>query len=213
MNYGELKQAIQDYLETSETTFVSQIPTFVKAAEQRIVRTVQIPELRKNATNTLTTGSQYLKRPIDFISVYSMSIADSDGQYSFLMDKDVNFIRSAYPTVAATGLPLYYAQFDGSRDTDRGTFMLGPTPDADYIVELHYYYDPASIVGSDSNTTWLGTNAETALLNGALVEAYSFLKGDADMLAVYTTQYKEALALLGSVQARSRRDEYRDGKL
>jgi hypothetical protein len=213
MNYGELKQAIQDYLETSETTLVANIPNFVRAAEQRIVRTIQIPELRKNATNALVSGTEYIKRPEDFIAVYSMSVAGADGQYSFLIDKDVNFIRSAYPSASTTGTPRYYAQFDGSRGSDKGTFMFGPTPDFDYTIELHYYYDPPSIVGSDTNTSWLGDNAETALLNGSLVEAYTFLKGDGDMLQQYRAQYDDAVAMLGIVQTRSQRDAYRDGKL
>lgn len=213
MNYGELKQAIQDYTEYSEATFVSNIPTFVKQAEQRIVRSVQIPELRKNATNTLTQGSQYLKRPSDFISVYSMSVAGDDGQYSFLIDKDVNFIREAYPSAATTGLPLYYAQFDGSRLGDVGTFLLGPTPDAAYTVELHFYYDPPTIVGDDTNTSWLGDHADTALLYGSLLEAYTFMKGEPDLMTTYDAKFKEAIAMLGVVQERSRRDEYRDNKL
>lgn len=213
MNYGELKQAIQDYLETTETTLVSNIPNFVRATEQRIVRTIQIPELRKNAVNQLGANTQYIKRPVDFIAVYSMSVAGDDGQYSFLMDKDVNFIRSAYPSAATTGTPRYYAQFDGSRGSDRGTFIFGPTPDLDYTIELHYYYDPPSIVGDDTNTSWLGDNAETALLNGSLVEAYTFLKGDGDMLKQYQTQYTDAVAMLGVIQTRSQRDAYRDGKL
>lgn len=211
MNYTQLTQALQDYLESSETSFVSNIPTFVKQAEERIYRSVQIPELRKNATAATTSGNQYLARPSDFLSVFSLAVVDGSGNYSYLYDKDVNFIREAYPSASTTGLPKYYAQFDGDQSGTEGNFILGPTPNAVYAVELHYYYDPPSIV--DTNTSWLGTNAETALLYGSLVEAYTYQKGDADMLQLYTTRYMEAMAQLFGIDLRSKRDDYRDGQM
>ena len=211
MNYTQLAQALQDYLESSETSFVSNIPTFVKQAEERIYRSVQIPELRKNATAATTSGNQYLARPSDFLSVFSLAVVDGSGNYSYLYDKDVNFIREAYPSASTSGLPKYYAQFDGDQSGTEGNFILGPTPNAVYTVELHYYYDPPSIV--DTNTSWLGTNAETALLYGSLVEAYTYQKGDADMLQLYTTRYMEAMAQLFGIDLRSKRDDYRDGQM
>lgn len=212
MNYTQLTQALQDYLQTTETSFVSSIPTFIRQAEERIYRSVQIPELRKNATANLTAGNQYLPRPEDFLSVFSLAVVDSEGNYSYLYDKDVNFIREAYPNPTTQGLPKYYAQFDGDRtNITEGNFILGPTPDSAYTVELHYYFDPPSIV--DTGTSWLGTNAETALLYGALVEAYTYLKGDADMLALYTQRYNESMLNLFGIDLRSKRDDYRDGTM
>lgn len=211
MNYTQLTQALQDYLESSETSFVSNIPTFVKQAEERIYRSVQIPELRKNATAATASGNQYLARPSDFLSVFSLAVVDGSGNYSYLYDKDVNFIREAYPSASTSGLPKYYAQFDGDQSGTEGNFILGPTPNAVYTVELHYYYDPPSIV--DTGTSWLGTNAETALLYGSLVEAYTYQKGDADMLQLYTTRYMEAMAQLFGIDLRSKRDDYRDGQM
>jgi hypothetical protein len=210
MNYTELTQALQDYLETSETSFVSNIPTFVRQAEERIYRSVQIPELRKNGIAATTAGNQYLARPSDFLSMFSLAVIDSSGNYTFLYDKDVNFIREAYPSAATQGIPKYYAQFDGAQTgVTEGNFILGPTPSGVFTVELHYYYDPPSIV--DTGTSWLGTNAEAALLYGSLVEAYTYLKGDADMLQVYTNRYNEAMLQLFGIDLRSKRDDYRDG--
>ena len=212
MNYSELTQALQDYLETSETSFVSNIPNFVRQAEERIYRSVQIPELRKNATASTTSGNQYLARPSDFLSVFSLAVVDGSGNYSYLYDKDVNFIREAYPGPTTQGLPKYYAQFDGDQTgITEGNFILGPTPNAAYTVELHYYYDPPSIVAT--GTSWLGNNAESALLYGALVEAYTYLKGDADMLQNYKDRYAEAMSQLFGIDVRSKRDDYRDGQM
>ena len=211
MNYAELTQALQDYLETSETSFVSNIPNFVRQAEERIYRSVQIPELRKNATAATTAGNQYLARPSDFLSVFSLAVVDGSGNYSYLYDKDVNFIREAYPGPSTQGLPKYYAQFDGDQVGTEGNFILGPTPNSAYTVELHYYYDPPSIVAT--NTSWLGTNAEAALLYGSLVEAYTYLKGDADMLKFYMDRYVEAMGQLFGIDVRAKRDDYRDGTM
>ena len=211
MNYTELVAAIQDYTQNEETSFVSNIPTFVEQAEERLNRSIMVPELRKNVTAATTNGNFYLARPEDFISVFSLAVVDSSGDYSFLVDKDVNFIREAYPASSTSGLPKYYAQFDGDFGGDSGNFILGPTPDDNYTVELHYYYDPPSIV--TTGTSWYGDNAESALLYGSLIEAYTYMKGEADLIQLYTTRYSEALGQLTGVQIRSSTDEYRDGRL
>jgi len=212
MNYTQLTDALKDYLETTETSFVANIPMFVRQAEERIYRSVQIPELRKNATAATTAGNQYLARPSDFLSVFSLAVVEADGDYVYLYDKDVNFIREAYPRSSTQGFPKYYAQFDGDQTgVTQGNFILGPTPNAVYTVELHYYYDPPSIV--DTGTSWLGDNAESVLLYGSLIEAYTYLKGDADMLQLYTNRYNEAMRQLFGIDIRSKRDDYRDGTM
>ena len=211
MNYTELVAAIQDYTQNEETSFVSNIPTFVRQSEERLNRSIMVPELRKNVTALTSNGGVYLARPADFLSVFSLAVIDSSGDYSFLIDKDVNFIREAYPSASTSALPKYYAQFVGDFNGDQGNFILGPTPDDTYTVELHYYYDPASIV--TAGTSWYGDNAESALLYGSLIEAYTYMKGEADLIQLYTTRYDEALGQLTGVQIRSSTDEYRDGRL
>ena len=212
MNYAELVAAIKDYTQNEETSFVSNIPNFVKQSEERLNRSIMVPELRRNVTAATTNGELYLARPEDFLSVFSLAVVDPAGNYSFLLDKDVNFIREAYPSPSTTpGLPKYYAQFDGDFDGEQGNFILGPTPDDTYVVELHYYYDPPSIV--TTSTSWYGGNAESALLYGSLIEAYTYMKGETDLIQLYTTRYSEALGQLTGVQIRSSQDEYRDGRL
>jgi hypothetical protein len=211
MNYSELVQAIQDYTQNEETSFVSNIPTFVQQAEERINRSIMLPELRKNATAATTSGNQYVARPLDFLSVFSFAVIDGSGDYNYLIDKDVSFIREAYPSSSTSGLPKYYAQFDGDFGNDEGNFIIAPTPDADYNIELHYYYDPESIV--TAGTSWYGDNAESALLYGSLIEAYTYMKGEADLIALYTGRYKEAMGQLTGIDIRSDRDEYRNGKV
>lgn len=211
MNYTELVQAIKDYTENTETTFVSQIPTFVRQAEQIIHRTVLIPELRKNVTANTTANNRFLIRPSDFLAPFSIAVIDSSGDYSFLLTKDVNFVREAYPNKSTAGLPKYYAEFDGDiqANNSAGHFILGPTPNLAYEVQLHYYFDPPSIV--TSSTSWLGENADMALLYGALLEAYTFMKGEADVMQVYEQRYQEAmkrLMVLGSGMLK--RDDYRN---
>ena len=205
MNYTELTAAIKDYANNTETNFVAAIPTFVKQAEQRIYRSVNLPVNRKNVAGTMTDGNQYLTMPTDFLFPLSLSITSSSNQI-FLLNKDANFIRSTYPNASTEGTPKYYGVFASD------TFIVGPTPDADYVSELHYYYQPASIVSSA--TSWLGTNADTVLLYGSLVEAYTYMKGDADMMQLYQQRYQEALDLL-KLQAEGRLtgDEYRDGTI
>jgi len=212
MTYTELLLAIQEYTENFEATFVSSIPTFVRQAESRIYRSVLIPEFRTNSSGTMTAGNRYLARPADFLSAFSLAVISAAGAYTYLLDKDMNFMREAYPDPAVTGLPKYYSQFVGdSAATPTGYFLVGPTPDANYDIELQYYFDPPSIV--TAGTSWLGENAAPALLYGALIEAYTFMKGDADMMAIYKGRYDEALAQLGIIDVRSKRDSYRDGDL
>ena len=213
MNYAQLVQLIQDYLETEEVSFVSNIPRFVRQAEQRIYRTVMIPELRKGATAPIVAGNPYVSRPPDFLSVFSFAVVDSDGDYYFLYDKDPSFIREAFPSASSSGRPRFYAQFDGDLGgtSGAGNFIIAPTPDENYTVELQYYFDPPSIV--DANTSWLGENAETVLLYGSLLEAYTYLKGDPDMMANYRQQYDAALGQLLGIDVRSKRDDYRDGQM
>jgi hypothetical protein len=172
-----------------------------------------LPELRKGATATVGAGAQYVARPPDFLSVFSFAVIDSDGAYHFLYDKDPSFIREAYPYPATSGRPRFYAQFDGDNagTGSVGNFLIGPTPDQTYTVELQYYFDPPSIV--DVGTSWLGENAESALLYGSLLEAYTYQKGDADMMGVYKQRYDEALGQLLGIDVRSKRDDYRDGQI
>jgi hypothetical protein len=215
MNYTELSAAIQAYTENTEANFVAEIPVFVKQAEQRIYNSLQFPSIRKNVTGVTQNGVKYLSAPDDFLAVYSLAVIDATGAYEYLLNKDVNFIRQAYPIPTDTGLPRYYALFgptiSGSTITNELSFILGPTPDANYSVELHYYYYPQSIV--TANTSWLGDNFDTVLLYGSLVEAYTYMKGESDMMAVYDGKYKEALALAKRLgDGMERQDAYRSGQ-
>ena len=210
MNYAQLVVAVSDYTEnTFQTTDMN---TFINQAEQRIYNTIQFPSLRKNVTGVTATGNKYLACPGDFLSVYSMAVYPTGGEYSYLLNKDVNFIREAYPQPTDTSTPKYYALF-GPQSTNEAelTFILGPTPDAIYNVELHYFYYPTSIV--TASTTWLGDNFDTVLLYGTLVEAYTFMKGEQDMIALYDGKYKEALALAKRLgDGLERQDSYRSGQ-
>ena len=205
MNYTELTQAVKDYTENDETTFVSQIPTFVHQAEERINRSVLIPDLRRNVTGTTTSSNRFVNTPSDFLAVFSFAVVDSSSKYQFLLPKDVNFLREAYPQTTTTGTPVYYAIFNDE------SFIVAPTPNANYTVQLHYYYDPPSIVSS--TTSWLGDNAETALLYGTLLEAYSFMKGEPDLINLYAKRYEEAIAQLYNLgKGLNRSDSYRNGE-
>jgi len=200
-----LWQLVQDYAETNEPTFLADIPTFVQAAETRIYETVDLPILRKNVTGNFSTSNKYLTTPTDWISTYSLAVVDGTGTYTFLINKDVNYIREAYPDPTVTGLPQHYGVFDSN------TFVVGPTPDQSYVAELHYKAYPVSIV--TATTTWLGNNFGELLLYGALREAYTFQKGEADMMAKYEALYMEQLALLKQVgDGAERRDAYRSGQ-
>jgi len=205
MNYTELTAAIKDYTNNTGTEFTAAIPTFIKQTEQRIYRSVNLPVNRKNVAGTMTDGNAYLAMPTDFLFPLSLSITSSSNQI-FLLNKDANFIRSTYPNASTEGTPKYYGVFASD------TFIVGPTRDANYVTELHYYYMPNSIV-TDS-TSWLGTNADTVLLYGSLVEAYTYMKGEPDMMQLYQQRYQEALELL-KIQAEGRMtgDEYRDGMI
>lgn len=206
MNYSQLVTQIQDYVQSTETSFVANIPTFVQLAEERIFNSVQLPDIRRNQIGTLTPNNKYLTLPADWLATFSLAVIAPDGSQSFLLDKDVNFIRECYPDPSSNGVPKFYAIFD------KNTFILGPTPDSNYQVELHYYYYPESIV--TAGTSWLGDNFETVLLYGSLREAYTYLKGEADMVQNYEQKYQEALAqLLRLGDGLNRRDAYRSGQV
>jgi hypothetical protein len=216
MNYAALVTAISDYTENTFPT--ADMNTFITQAEQRIYNTVQFPSIRKNVTGTVTANNKYLSCPEDFLSTYSLAIITAAGAYEYLLNKDVNFIREAYPTPTDTSTPKYYALFGPTTTvgppplpTTELSFILGPTPDATYSVELHYYYYPESI--TTAVNTWLGDNFDSVLLYGSLVEAYTYMKGEADIVALYDGKYKEALMLakrLGDGLERS--DAYRSGQ-
>lgn len=226
MNYSELSAAIQTYTEnnfptitladSSTVSSTAQINRFIEQAEQRIYNSVQFPSLRKNVTGTITSSNKYLSCPEDFLAPYSLAVYPyGGGDYIFLLNKDVNFIREAYPGPTSTGTPKYYALFgptvSSGAISNELSFILGPTPDTAYSTELHYYYFPESI--TTAGTTWLGDNFDTVLLYGSLVEAYIFMKGEQDLVVLYDTKYKEALALakrLGDGLERS--DAYRSGQ-
>jgi hypothetical protein len=217
MNYTELVAAISAYTENTFPT--AQMNTFIKQAEQRIYNSVQFPFLRKNVTGSTTASNKYLSCPDDFLAVYSMAVIDGTGAYEFLLNKDVSFIRAAYPTPTSTGIPKYYALFGPTTTTGPPpvpttelSFILGPTPSTVYSVELHYYYYPPSI--TTATTTWLGDNFDSVLLYGALVEAYTYMKGEADIIALYDGKYKEALGLAKRLgDGMERQDAYRSGQV
>ena len=203
MNYTELKTNIEDICENSFTD--DQLAMFTQQAEQKIYNTVQIPALRKNVTGTLSADNKYLSTPSDFLWSYSLAVVDASGVYHFLLNKDVNFMREAYPNPTDTGLPKHYAYFDDN------TFIVGPTPDSSYSSELHYGYYPQSIV--TAGTTWLGDEFDSALLNGALIEAIRFMKGEPDIVAMYEKLYLQAITLLkGLGDGKLREDAYRSGQ-
>lgn len=211
MNYTELKTAVEDYCENtfSSTDFA----TMTKLSEQRIYNSVQLPALRKNVTGTLTSGNQYLAAPTDFLSVFSMAVVDGTGNYEYLLNKDVNFIRASFPSAATTGTPKYYALFgpDSSNLTEL-TFILGPTPGANLTVELHYFYYPVSIV--TAGTSWLGDNFDSVLFNAVMVEAARFMKQEQDIVAMMDKQYVQSLTLLKNLgDGKNRQDAYRSGQL
>lgn len=204
MNYSELTANIQDICE--QTFTADQLAMFTQQAEQKIYTTVDLPAFRKNQTGSLTSGNKYLTMPTGMLYVYSLAVIDGLGNYEYLLNKDVNFIREAYPRPSDTGQPKHYAVFD------QNTFIVGPTPNANYAAEIHFSYYPESIV--TAGTTWLGDEFDSALLNGALVEAIRFQKGEADMVALYEKLYVQALTLLVNVgDGKLRGDAYRDGQV
>ena len=219
MNYAQLFETIKGYVEndfpstqftdsaggTGTFTSREQVDTFIQQAEQRIFNSVQFPNFRKNQTGVLSPSNQYLEAPPDFLASYSLAVITNDS-YEYLLNKDVNYIRAAYPNPTVEGIPKYYAQFDDN------TFILGPTPDVAYTVEMHYFFYPESIV--TAGTTWLGDNFDSALLYGALVEAYTYMKGEADIVAAYNKRYEEAMILAKRLgDGMERRDAYRSGQV
>ena len=202
--FTTLKNALQDYLESTETTLVSNLPVIITQAEDRILKSVQLPDFKKNSVGVTTSGTAYLTAPSDFLAPYSLAV-DNSG-YEFLLFKDVSFIREAYPSSSTTGTPKYYGLFDAD------SFILAPTPNANLTVELHYFYKPESITTASTGTSWLGDNAESTLLYGCLLEAYTFLKGEPDLLQLYAARYEDALAKLkGLGEGYDTTDSYRSG--
>jgi hypothetical protein len=232
MTYNELFIQVKNYLQNdfasntwtnvagtgaTTSTGTEQIDFFIQQAEERIYNTVQIPALRKNVTGLAQQGNKYLSCPNDFLSVFSMAVIDSVGNYEYLLNKDVNFIRAAYPSPTDEGLPKYYALFGPEvinlSPTNELSFILGPTPDDSYSIELHYYYYPVSIVDSANGRTWLSDNYSPVLLYGTLVEAYTFMKGEADLIGLYDGKFKEAMSQLNRLgTGLERGDAYRDGQ-
>jgi len=217
MNYATLFETIKGYVEndfpntswtdsagsgTVTLTSTEQINTFIQEAEQRIYNMVQLLDLRKNVTGNLTSGNKYLAVPTDWLANFSLAVIDASGNYSYLLNKDVNFIRESFPNPSTTGIPTHYAFFD------ENSYILGPTPDANYVAELHYFYYPPSIV--TAGTSWLGDNFDSVLLYGSLLEAYTFMKGEPEIIANYQQRYGEALAMLKQLgEGKNRQDMYR----
>ena len=217
MNFTQLSNAIQAYTENTEANFITEIPVFVQQAEQRIYNTVQFPSLRKSVQGVMSSSSPYLAAPADFLASYSFAVIDGDGNYEYLLNKDVAFIRQVYPNPTDVGLPKYYALFGPAVSSgailNELSFIFGPKPDVNYSMELHYYYYPESITIAASGETWLGDNFDSVLLYGSLVEAYTYMKGETDMMALYNQKYSEALALAKRLgDGMERQDAYRSGQ-
>jgi len=208
MTYGELKQAIQDYTENDETTFVNNLPLFIRLAEERILKSVQLNLFQKNQAGSMSSGNQYLAAPSDFLAPFSLSIT-ANGDTEFLLFKDLDFAQTYTPDPTTTGQPKYYAQFDVDN------FIIAPTPDANYVVDIHYLYRPASLTeGADSGTTWLSNEAEITLLYASLIEAYTFMKGDPNLMTMYNQRYMEGVSRLKNLgEAQETSDEYRYGSI
>ena len=206
LTYAQLVVQIQDYTENTFT--VTDINNFIQQAEQRIYNTVQLPALRKNVTGSLSSGNKYLTMPTDWLATFSLAVINTDNEYLYLLNKDVNFIRQSFPDTDSDfyGEPQYYAVFDNA------TFIVGPTPDANYSSELHYFYYPESIV--TAGTSWVGNNFSSALLYGSLLEAYTYMKGEADVMSNYRNRYDEAMLLLKQLgDGKNRQDSYRSGQV
>ena len=205
--YAQLKQAIQDYTENDETSFVTNLPVFIRAAEERIFKNVQLSLFRKNVTASMTASNQYLGCPSDFLAPFSLSFTDSDGDKNFLLYKDVNYIQDYNSDSSNTGSPRYYALFDVDN------FILGPTPDDSYTTELHYFYRPQSLTAvAEDSTTWLSQNAPMAMLYGSLIDAYTYMKGEPDLIGNYSQRFTEAVASLKQLgESKEVTDQYRTG--
>ena len=207
--YDQLKTAIQDYTENDETSFVTNLPLFIRIAEERILKNVQLSLFRKNATASTTASNKFLACPSDFLAPFSLSLAGTDGDKFFIDFKDPSFIQTYTPDATTTGSPRYYAVFDVDN------FILAPTPNTTFTAELHYFYRPASLTaGSGSGTTWLSQNAEMSMLYGALIEAYIYMKGEQDVMNMYNKRFQESLIGLKQLgEAKETTDEYRRGKV
>jgi hypothetical protein len=204
--FTTLKTAIQDYTQNTETTFVSNLSDFIKNAEERIFKEVDLDYFRKNATGTMESGNQYLSMPADYLASFSLSFTDGSSDKKFLLQKDVNFLQTYTPNSSTSGEPLYYSPFDYQN------FILAPTPDSSYTTELHYYYRPTSITTSGDGTSWLGTNAPDAMLYASLCEAYIYMKGEQELLTQYTQRFQEAVVRLKNyAEGMENSDNYRDG--
>jgi hypothetical protein len=214
MNYAELFETIKGYTEndfpdtagSGGMTSTEQINTFIEQAEQRIFNTVQLLDLRKNVTGNMTSGNKYLSVPSDWLANFSMAVIDATGRYEYLLNKDVSYIRQSFPNPSTTGIPTHYAYFD------ENSYILGPTPDANYAVELHYFYYPESIV--TAGTSWLGDNFDSALLYGSLLEAYTFMKGEPEVIAEYQKRHDSAMGMLKQLrEGKNRQDMYRTAQV
>jgi len=206
LTFTTLKSAIQDYLENPEATFVADLSIIITQAEDRILHSVELPNFRKHSAGTMTSGNRFLSMPPDFIRVRSINYT-SGGEFILMVQKELSFIEEAYRDATATGLPKYYAYWDDD------TVLIGPTPNANLVTDLHYFFRPTSITTSGDGTSWLGNNFESVLLYGSLVEAYTFMKGEEDLLALYTGRYEQALDLLREFAARkSTSDIFRNGE-
>ena len=204
--FTTLKQAIQDYTQNSETTFVNNLNSFITNAEERLLKLIELDYFRENASASMTSGNQYLSMPADYLASFSLSFTNASGEKVFLLQKDVNFLQEFNPNPSTTGEPRYYSTFDVDN------FILAPTPNADYAVELHYYYRPQSITVTTDGTSWFGTNAPDALLYGSLIEAYTFMKGEADVMAMYQNRFVEAAQRLKNYgEGVENTDAYRTG--
>jgi len=204
--YTTLKQSIQDWTENDETTFVNEIDFFIKNAEERIFKLVDLDYFRKNVTGTMTADNKFLQKPSDYLATYSLSYVNASNENVFLLQKDVNFLQEYTADPTSTGSPIYYASFDVDN------FIVAPTPSTGFAVELHYYYRPASLTTDDSGSTWISTNAPDALLYACLVEAYTFMKGEADILQLYNGRFGEAIQRLkGYAEGQENLDSYRRG--
>lgn len=201
-----LTSSIQEWTQNDEATFVAEIPFFIKNAEERIFKVVDLDYFRKNATGSMTSGNKFLQKPSDYLASFSLSYVNSSSQNVFLLQKDVNYIQEFTPNSSTTGSPRFYSSFDVDN------FIVAPTPDSDYSVELHYYYRPASLTTDDNGTTWISTNAPDALLYGSLIEAYTFMKGENDLIQLYTARFTEAMSRLKIYgEAQENTDAYREG--
>ena len=204
--YTTLTQSIKDWTENDESTFVAEIPFFVTNAEERIFKSIDLDYFRKNVSGTMTSSNKFLEKPSDYLASFSLSYVDSSSNNVFLLQKDVNFIQEYNPNPSTTGSPKYYASYDVD------TFIVAPTPDSSYAVELHYFYRSASLTTVDSGTTWISTNAPDALLYACLIEAYTFMKGETEILQLYTSRFTEALSRLKVYgEGQENTDAYRDG--